>query len=329
MPKARSQATGGLQHDAIEAIGPRLFLCQAEVLTPMLGGTSMDPDVYCAYQQSAARDQGVPPYLLLEERDTIPLISEFTGLTQLDVITGDSTKLVDLIMAEETKEDAGGDEENVPPERLTGFHRIVTERDGFGNPTQWGPPFLYDYVFTGALTSACGALWRTPGSAIHKMPGYKKKLRQHVFPYPREIVMTLPPDGREMINRRQLRAETAQGPRVSIAHSVQVPAGTQFQFVLEMFGAVYPVEVLPEISLFWSRHGLGQWRNHGWGRIATRWTEIPADHQAYRAWLNYTTGQARYLYLRPPGDENEFVLPSDLRGSMPRTAIGVTQQSKA
>lgn len=69
--------------------------------------------------------------------------------------------------------------------------------------------------------------------------------------------------------QRPLRAETAQGPRVAIAHSESLPAGSQIEFYIEfaptLGKGVDTKEVLREIMDYAQLKGIGQWRNSGKG----------------------------------------------------------------
>jgi hypothetical protein len=68
--------------------------------------------------------------------------------------------------------------------------------------------------------------------------------------------------------QRSLRAETAKGPRVALAKSEQLPAGTKFRFVL-LIDDKSPVTEDKLILLFdrGAMKGLGQWRNADYGKF--------------------------------------------------------------
>lgn len=70
--------------------------------------------------------------------------------------------------------------------------------------------------------------------------------------------------------QRPLRAETAQGPRVALAHSESLPAGSQIEFwvsIAPILGkGIDAKEVLHEVLDYAQLKGIGQWRNSGKGR---------------------------------------------------------------
>jgi hypothetical protein len=81
------------------------------------------------------------------------------------------------------------------------------------------------------------------------------------------------PQGNPLFNQRSLRAMTAQGPRVSLAKSEVLPAGTQFTFYITLLGGVdgkkefFPISMENILTLmrYGADKGLGQWRNAGKG----------------------------------------------------------------
>lgn len=70
--------------------------------------------------------------------------------------------------------------------------------------------------------------------------------------------------------QRPLRAQTAQGERVALAHSESLPAGSQIEFWLEVAPTlgkgVNTDEVMREMLDYAQLKGIGQWRNSGKGR---------------------------------------------------------------
>ena len=71
--------------------------------------------------------------------------------------------------------------------------------------------------------------------------------------------------------QRPLRAQTAQGERVALAHSETVPAGTVVEF--EILAFTDEMEALARECLDYGEfRGIGQWRNSGKGRF--EWEEI-------------------------------------------------------
>lgn len=129
-----------------------------------------------------------------------------------------------------------------------------------------GTPHLWDYQIKGFCKDACGALWRVPKTESKKLKAYKKVIDQLVFPEPRIIPLELP-HGKEVEElQRPLRAQTAQGERVAIAHSEMCPAGTSMHFQIRILDPALE-KVLRKWFDYGSLRGIGQWRNSGMGRF--------------------------------------------------------------
>lgn len=165
----------------------------------------------------------------------------------------------DYVADEAPDEDAADEEldtvpEDVEDKGLTGFH-CKDER-----------PILYDYVIKGFLKDACSMLRRAKGTKSSKIRAYKKIIDGLIFPAPRMIELRLP-DGEEMDElTRPLRASTAQGERVALAHSQTMPVGTEMTFTLTVLGQVDEA-TLREWFDYGQLRGFGQWRNAGYGRF--------------------------------------------------------------
>lgn len=129
-----------------------------------------------------------------------------------------------------------------------------------------GTPFTWDYQWKGYFKDACGMLRRVSGTESAKMKAYKKEIDGLVFPQPRKIPLQLP-DGAEVGEcQRPLRASTAQGERIALAHSETVPAGTVQEFDIVMLKDSME-KVVREWLIYGQLHGTGQWRNSGKGRF--------------------------------------------------------------
>jgi hypothetical protein len=153
---------------------------------------------------------------------------------------------------------AAADEEletlpDVPNKAKTTFHR-----------DQDGTPFLYNYVVKGYFKDVCGVLRRTPGTLSNKIRAYKKIVDGMIFPYPRRVHLTVNGEMYEL--QRPLRGETPQGPRVALACSDTIPAGSTMEFDLEVLANSEVTEdLLREWLSYGHYRGFGQWRNAGWG----------------------------------------------------------------
>ena len=101
-----------------------------------------------------------------------------------------------------------------------------------------GQPILYDYQLKGFFKDSCGMLGRIGGKdekgkkkAVNesgKLTAYKKIIDGLIFVGPRQIPLILSGEMTEC--QRPLRAQTAQGERVSLANSEQIPAGSTCEF---------------------------------------------------------------------------------------------------
>lgn len=150
----------------------------------------------------------------------------------------------------------------------TVFHRTPDDR-----------PFLYDYQFKGFMKDACSALRRaTPkpkkgeaspdtGFLSPKLKAYKKEIDGLIFVMPRCVVAELPKGGAIGTCMRPLRAQTAQGERVSLARSETLPPGTKFKFKVKLL-ADHLEDLLYEWLEYGELKGLGCWRNSGKGRFS-------------------------------------------------------------
>ena len=154
-----------------------------------------------------------------------------------------------------------------------------------------GKPFLYDYQIKGFFKDSCGfpspcgdKLQSSKGATGHetgkkkkavnesgKLTAYKKVIDGLIFVQPRKIVLELP-EGKDItICQRPLRAQTAQGERVALSSSEEVPAGTSCELTVLLLDENHE-KVVREWLDYGSLRGIGQWRNSGKG--AFEWEEI-------------------------------------------------------
>ena len=128
---------------------------------------------------------------------------------------------------------------------------------------------IYDYQIKGFFKDACGACNRFDKEFrrnLDKLPAYKSKIDGCIFVTPRFIPIILPEGAEVGLCERPLRADTAQGPRVSVVRSETVPAGSTIEFEV----AVLSKELVPHVELwldYGKLRGLGCWRNSGKGRF--------------------------------------------------------------
>lgn len=135
--------------------------------------------------------------------------------------------------------------------------------------TEDGAPFLYDYQIKGFFKDTCGGLKKVLGTESSKIKAYKKEIDKLIFPEPRVI----PFKNASAIEfcQRPLRAQTAQGERVSLAMSEQIPAGASIELDIVMLSDAHE-DAVREWLDYGRFSGIGQWRNSGKGRFV--WEEI-------------------------------------------------------
>ena len=128
-----------------------------------------------------------------------------------------------------------------------------------------GSPFVYDYQIKGFFKDACSMMNRYKPKK-YQVRAYKKVIDGLIFPAPRKIKIELPEGGEVGICQRPLRAQTAQGERVSLARSESVPAGSVLRFEVTCLDDSIKSHLL-EWMKYGELRGLGQWRNSGKGRF--------------------------------------------------------------
>lgn len=134
------------------------------------------------------------------------------------------------------------------------------------NKNSAGRPVLMDYQFKGFLKEAARVL--NGSDAVGKLKNLRSKVDNQLFVFPRMIPLTIPEksDGIDYLER-PLRAETAQGPRVALARSEMLPAGTEFELMLSVIPGSISESVIRELLDYGYFKGVGQWRNGSYGRF--------------------------------------------------------------
>jgi len=148
---------------------------------------------------------------------------------------------------------------------VTGFHKLED-----------GTPIEYDYVIKGFFKDSCRMLRRVKGSESSKIKAFLKVIDGLVFVFPRRIAVQLPQgcNGHELeILSRPLRASTAQGERIALAHSEMVPVGSTMEFEVEVMDGVTE-KALREWLDYGKRRGMRQWRNAGYGVFTYEMTAL-------------------------------------------------------
>ena len=134
-----------------------------------------------------------------------------------------------------------------------------------------GTPFFWDYQLRGFFKDAIGMLRRVKTTKCAKLTSYKKVVDGLLFIAERKIPIEV--SGPMGDCQRPLRADTAQGPRVALAHSESVPEGSRCEFTIQMLDESLD-GVVRECLDYGKLRGLAQWRNSGKGRYV--WDELDA-----------------------------------------------------
>lgn len=149
--------------------------------------------------------------------------------------------------------------------QITGFHR---------HPDNNGL-YMYDYQIMGFLKSAANTLKDNlpmapdaGGKVRRGIKNARSKVNQFVTVFPRRILIADGPDG---ILQRPLRAQTAQGPRVSLAASEYLEPPIEFDIYIGLidnkeigWNTLKTIFSYGEVKI-----GLLQNRNSGYGKFRT------------------------------------------------------------
>lgn len=128
-------------------------------------------------------------------------------------------------------------------------------------PNDEQQPAMLSYQILGFLKASAGV---QNGRVEGNVKALKSKVENNVFLSPRVIPLVLPADGEMDYLERPLRAETMQGPRVTLARSEMLPEGTRFSCGIEILekGPISE-EILRDLLDYGYYRGLGQWHNSG------------------------------------------------------------------
>ena len=120
--------------------------------------------------------------------------------------------------------------------------------------------YLMDYQVKGGFKE-----WANILKDALNVRNFRSKVDNYVFIEPRKIYLGPQPDGRL---ERPLRAQTMQGPRVTLVSSDFVKAGTSIEFTVTILPhKQLNFDVIERLLDYGRYKGLGQWRNGGFGRF--------------------------------------------------------------
>lgn len=147
-----------------------------------------------------------------------------------------------------------------------GVHEAVEKARTIFPKNKEGVPILWDYQIKGFFKDVCGMLYRVKGSKSSALKAYRKIIDGLIFVGPREIPIHLP-DGAVMGTcDRVIRISGKTGEYTALASSETVPAGTTFEFTVDLLDKSHD-KALDEWLHYGAMRGFGQWRNSGKGRF--------------------------------------------------------------
>lgn len=132
-----------------------------------------------------------------------------------------------------------------------------------------GKPIIWDYQLKGFFKDTCGALRKISTTESAKIKAFKKEIDGLIFIKERSIPIQY--DGEIAICQRPLRASTAQGERIALSSSEEIPAGAVIEFTI-LYQLPQHGKAIREWLDYGVYRGLGQWRNSGKGRFY--WEEL-------------------------------------------------------
>lgn len=151
-------------------------------------------------------------------------------------------------------------------------NEVIERKTTYFRRTKTGELCLADYMIKGHLKAMGDAIRRRIRKEIGAPKATTKSgweswtsnADQNVHVFPRLINLGVTqPDG---IIERPLRAQTMQGPRVSLARSEMINADRTFEFEIHVRGGIKREQILEALDEG-KYTGYGQWRNAGYGRF--------------------------------------------------------------
>lgn len=179
----------------------------------------------------------------------------------LGTLAGDPEIATEHILSKHPDLEIADDEkkalEEIPEEVLQKSSTIFARLDGV--------PMLWDYMLKGFFKDACSMLRRVPGTKSNALKAHRKVIDGLIFVAPRKIPIKVV--GEITILERPLRAETAKGPRIALARSESIPAGSSIEVDITPLDKKLE-KLITEWLDYGQLRGLGQWRNASYGRFS-------------------------------------------------------------
>lgn len=146
-------------------------------------------------------------------------------------------------------------------------------------------PMIGDHMIYGFLKASAEAIGSTMekknGTVLRSVSWTQGKINQHIRISAQFITfdkdLKREENGKPVYSQRSLRANTAQGPRVSLAKSEVVEAGAKLRFILKVLrDSPITEDVLHTLFSYGEFSGLGQWRNAGNGMFSYELNKLEA-----------------------------------------------------
>lgn len=247
------------------------------LLRPMLGTNPSDPDILGTHILERQRK------IIAEKSPINKELNKYYQQIQISPERGkqDVEKLVDKL------EEIVGTPLTADQRELAALGKLDELRETFAELDTKGTtvffwdkeknrPCISDHMIPGFLKAATEAICRTRprknGTVLGSISYTCSAINQHLSVKERYITfdqdIVRDKDGFAHGFQRPLRAMTAQGPRVTLASSEMVEAGATLEFTLQVLkNSDLTEDVLHTLFQYGQSHGLGQWRNAGWGKF--------------------------------------------------------------
>jgi hypothetical protein len=150
--------------------------------------------------------------------------------------------------------------EVIPDDELESLPDAIENKTTVFHRDDKGQPILFDYQVKGFLKNAAKNF-----NGLDGVEGLRSKVVNFIFVSPRKISLNVNGNGMSHLER-PLQAETMQGPRIALARSEMLPAGTYFYCRLKVYDqAKITEEMLEELLSYGEDMGIGQWRTAKYG----------------------------------------------------------------
>lgn len=243
------------------AIKMKTYEFVLRLLRPQLGTNPLDPDI-------------LGTHIIEKERKNIQEKSKVNAALNKYADASDISEERKAAEIKKIKEKAEELKEEVGELEERGITVFFREDDKVA---------IGDHMIYGFMKAAAEAISRTlptkKGVMLHSAAYTESIINQHVrcqeefLTYDRDILRKS--DGSINHKVRSIRVVTAQGPRVSIIKSEQIPAGASVTFRLNVLdGSPLTEEILRKLFDYGEICGLGQWRNAGYGTFTYTMKEV-------------------------------------------------------